>query len=437
MSDPIEKTAVEWKEQGNILFKNQQFKQAVELYTKAIELEANATFYSNRAAAHLNDNQFKLSLQDCLTASSLDPTMIKAFFRAARCQMHLGNLDEAMLNLKQLESMALKTLVHKKEIKKEMLEITLLKSKLAEYTEKMAGENFNMALHDIETVMIILDPKLSGSGLQNSISRVDTNQCKKIPVKWSLLRAETLLSLWDANEAGQVARMILRSDSRNCEAIYLVAKSMYMLESHSIATINQYLSTALNYDPDNKNARTLFKLIKKLEALKNSGNDAYKCGDWAGALMIYDEFLLLNQTGAITKAKVLSNRAIVSSKMERYSEVIQDCEDAISIVDRINFPKDFLSEEPISNEDRSQCAHQALYSKLILRRADAYTKTERFEEAVRDYETAAALEDSRGIYVSLICRDSGCNPTSKKTSSNVEEERLLQSFGSREKCHSL
>lgn len=36
----------------------------------------------------------------------------------------------------------------------------------------------------------------------------------------------------------------------------------------------------------------------------------------------------------------------------------------------------------------------ALYLKLYLRRADAYTKLEKFEEAVRDYTTALAMNPS-------------------------------------------
>lgn len=131
-----------------------------------------------------------------------------------------------------------------------------------------------------------------------------------------MYRAEALFGLWDANEAGQIARSILRTDSKNSEAIYIVAKSMYFLESHPIATINQYLSTALNFDPDNKNARTLFKLAKRLEAIKQKGNGAYKDADWNSALEAYNEFCAEDPFGAITRAKVLSNRAIIYSKVQ-------------------------------------------------------------------------------------------------------------------------
>ena len=155
-----------------------------------------------------------------------------------------------------------------------------------------------------------------------------------------LFRAEALLGLWDANEAGQISRAILKVDSKNAEAIYIVAKSMYLLESHPIATINQYLSTALSFDPDNKNARTLFKLAKKLEATKLKGNEAYKNQEWDSALEAYNDFCVQDIYGAITKAKVLSNRAIVFAKLANHQNVINDSKEALEI--RIEYLHDLF-----------------------------------------------------------------------------------------------
>ncbi len=219
-----------------------------------------------------------------------------------------------------------------------------------------------------------------------------------------------MIGVWDVNEAGQIARAILRGESKNAEAIYVVAKSMYMLESHPIATINQYLSTALSFDPDNKNARILFKSAKKLEAIKIIGNDAFKANDLEAALVAYNDFFAQNPYDGITKAKVLSNRAIVYSKMSKHSSAIDDSTSAIEILDKINFPKDFHEGSPVSNEDRQNSPHVSLYNKNFLRRAASFTQQERFEEAVRDYEQASAIDPSnRGfITCSYIFRTSKC-----------------------------
>lgn len=207
------------------------------------------------------------------------------------------------------------------------------------------------------------------------------------------------MGLWDANEAGQIARAILRIDSKNSEAIYIVAKSMYLLESHPIATINQYLSTALSFDPDNKNARTLFKLAKKLEAIKVQGNEAYKNSDWDAALEAYNEFCSQDIYGAITRAKVLSNRAIVYAKLANHDLILKDCKESLEILDKLNFPNESFKGETVSNDDRSNTPHQSLYVKILLRRADTYNKTDEFESSLRDYESAKAVDPSnRGLF---------------------------------------
>jgi DnaJ homolog subfamily C member 7 len=139
----------------------------------------------------------------------------------------------------------------------------------------------------------------------------------RIPIKWRLMRAEILIDLKDCHEAGQVALSILRmpAESKNSEAIYIRAKTMYMLDSHPIATINQFLSTGLQYDPDNKNARILFKHIKKLEKLKDVGNEYFKAGDWENAIINYSAYIENDPKGGAIKAKIYSNRAIVYNRV--------------------------------------------------------------------------------------------------------------------------
>ena len=132
-------TAEQWKEKGNILFKSSSFRDAAELYTKAIEVSPEVpTYWSNRAAAYLNDSQFKLSLNDSLQALKLDPLLVKAFFRAAKAQVHLGNLEDAAAQLSNLKEALSKSGMSPKTIQshlatssKDMAEVTLLQSKVS------------------------------------------------------------------------------------------------------------------------------------------------------------------------------------------------------------------------------------------------------------------------------------------------------------------
>ncbi|KAK0587435.1 hypothetical protein LWI29_022778 [Acer saccharum] len=61
------------KEKGNQAFKDKQWQKAIGFYTEAIKLTGNnATYYSNRAAAHLEQGSFLQAEADCTKAISLD-----------------------------------------------------------------------------------------------------------------------------------------------------------------------------------------------------------------------------------------------------------------------------------------------------------------------------------------------------------------------------
>ncbi|KAJ3329253.1 hypothetical protein HDU91_003904, partial [Kappamyces sp. JEL0680] len=171
------------------------------------------TFYNNRAAAHINNNQFKAALSDCLTCLRLDSSQVKAYFRAAKCQVHLGNLDDALdqINalLAELERVRLaegglpsKTVIaHRATANKELAEIKLLTQKIEEYKRAMSGGQHYEALQAIENAMVLVDPSLAGSGLPNcmsscrshvAISAVDTARMSKISHKWWVASAHVV-----------------------------------------------------------------------------------------------------------------------------------------------------------------------------------------------------------------------------------------------------
>lgn len=84
--------ALEFKNEGNAHIKKQEYPAAIDLYTKAIELDATQSIYfSNRALAHLKLDNFQSSLSDCDTALALDPKNFKAYHR--RGLAHIGLLQ--------------------------------------------------------------------------------------------------------------------------------------------------------------------------------------------------------------------------------------------------------------------------------------------------------------------------------------------------------
>ncbi|KAI3402545.2 PPT1 [Candida oxycetoniae] len=93
--------AVKLKDQGNQYLKENKYEEAIESYTKAIELDSeNAIFYSNRAQAHIKMESFGSAIQDCDAAISLDPNFMKAYYRKGVAQMAILKTKQAQQNFK-------------------------------------------------------------------------------------------------------------------------------------------------------------------------------------------------------------------------------------------------------------------------------------------------------------------------------------------------
>ena len=70
------------KTEGNNLMRTEKFVDALEMYSKAIELDGgNPVFYCNRAAAHSKMNNHHLAIEDCQRAIDMDPSYSKAYGR--------------------------------------------------------------------------------------------------------------------------------------------------------------------------------------------------------------------------------------------------------------------------------------------------------------------------------------------------------------------
>lgn len=92
--------ALDFKNEGNIFIKKQDYAKAVDLYTRAIELDENHSIYfSNRALAHLKLDNFQSSLNDCEKALTLDPTNLKAHHRRGLAYIGLLEFKKARADL--------------------------------------------------------------------------------------------------------------------------------------------------------------------------------------------------------------------------------------------------------------------------------------------------------------------------------------------------
>ncbi|XP_017275866.1 tetratricopeptide repeat protein 4 [Kryptolebias marmoratus] len=96
-----EELAKSLKDEGNVYFKEKNYKQAVVSYTAALkkkcgDQELNAVLLTNRAASHFYLGNMRSALNDAAAAKKIKPDHLKALIRGAQCCIELRNFAEAI-----------------------------------------------------------------------------------------------------------------------------------------------------------------------------------------------------------------------------------------------------------------------------------------------------------------------------------------------------
>lgn len=107
MSSPLER-AEKFKDNGNVAFKNGDWIEAIEMYSKAIEAICDpdsknvAIYLKNRAAAYLKLNKFEEALEDCENSLKNAPGDPKALYRRCQALESLERYEEAYRDATQI-----------------------------------------------------------------------------------------------------------------------------------------------------------------------------------------------------------------------------------------------------------------------------------------------------------------------------------------------
>ena len=89
--------AEEKKAEGNLHYRNQDYRKALACYSRAIELCPESTaYYGNRAACRIMMGLYHDALQDARDSVRLDQTFAKGYVRIAKCCLALGDSAAAL-----------------------------------------------------------------------------------------------------------------------------------------------------------------------------------------------------------------------------------------------------------------------------------------------------------------------------------------------------
>lgn len=94
--------AEKFKAQGNALFKEKKYEEAIKQYNKAITLDPeNASYYSNRAAAWSLKGNHDSALADANKCIQKDPNFVKGYSRKGKAYFDMGKMAEAEESYKE------------------------------------------------------------------------------------------------------------------------------------------------------------------------------------------------------------------------------------------------------------------------------------------------------------------------------------------------
>ncbi|KAI8880169.1 TPR-like protein [Backusella circina FSU 941] len=344
----------EIKSQANEQYKLGNYQHAVGLYTQAIEASPEtSTYYNNRAAAFVMLKNYSEAANDCRIATQLDPTNGKAFLRAGKCQLNMGNLEEAGRQYHSaLEIESSKTLARR------------------DYNHLQHVYNY---LAQVDTFMKNNQFGLARNSLDRAISFVDSDI---LPTKWRMMQAECALGEKNYSEASRIVNSLVRLNSQNPDALYLRARVFYGQGDN--AKVVAHCVEALRFDPDFTKARTLLKTARAIDKKKEEGNIAFKAGRLDEAYEAYTAALEMDPENMHMNSRLYSNRAAVLQKQKKFQDALLDCNRSIELDDE--------------------------FTKIYSRRAGCYMETEQYEEAVRDYQKLVEIDGSNREYHKLLRR---------------------------------
>ncbi|CAG8537095.1 10334_t:CDS:10 [Funneliformis caledonium] len=325
-------SAEEFKSQGNKSFAAKDYDKAIELFTKAIDLDpSNHVLYSNRSASYASLKKYDKALEDANKTVELKKDWAKGYSRKGAALHGLGKLEEA------------------RETYQEGLRYEPNNAQLKKALEEVESSPPSKIFPDDVLVKIALNPQLRSyldqpdfvekiKSIQNDSKQLNTH------LQDPRIRDVFMYILTGATNPSSGSR-----DSPEPE------------EPKPREEKKPDPEPQTRDIPDEKSEEELKKEAANKE--KDLGNAAYKKREFEEALRYYDKAWELDNTNAL----ILTNKAAVLFEQEKYEECIKVCEEAIDV-------------------GREHRADFKLIARAYGRIGNAYHKLGRLDDAIKYYQ---------------------------------------------------
>ncbi|KAL6845037.1 hypothetical protein ACP4OV_025210 [Aristida adscensionis] len=436
-------TCETWRTSGNQAYANGHYATAEDYYTRGINSishhgasghcsRALMLCYSNRAATRMSLGMLREALQDCLVATSIDPSFLKAKVRAANCQLALGYLEDASrsytscLNGKSSSSdpkMLAEASDGLERVKRVADWIAQSKELLKSKTSPEAAAALELISNALglsprsDSLMKMKAKALMTCWIYHIFANGNGGSPGQQPTSLlglalegpaqliSLRRYEEVIQLCQesANLAERKSalcntngeqRNSIDSERAECSGRnwrpYLICKSYFLLgrleEALDFLKKHEEVTHVKQSDESTcKKCTSLSATIEQLLSLKASGNESFQAGKYLDAVEQYSAALARNSESRPFSAVCFCNRAAAYQALGQVTDAIADC--SLAMVLDTNYPK------------------------AISRRATLY-------EMIRDYGQAAS--DVRKL-ISLLEKKVNKSGVSPKVSSKYSD----------------
>ncbi|TFK37408.1 hypothetical protein BDQ12DRAFT_705873 [Crucibulum laeve] len=354
--EDVTQRAEKVKERGNVAFKAGRYGEAIDLYTEAIQLNPlEPSYLTNRAASYMAIKRFRLALEDCQMAASLQSASPspKTLLRLARCQLALGSSTPASSTIRSILS-----------IEPRNTQAIQLRDKI------QVLENH---VKTFETARGRKDWGLARLALDKCLQAIE-GEGGEIPAEWRIWRIELELARGNWDAANSAANDALRSNAQSPDILTL--RGLVLFLCGKLPQAQQHAQSALRLDPGYEPARRLWKRAKEIERLKDEGNTAFKSGKLQEAVDKYTLALELigeaegEGKGGQIRATLLSNRATTLLKLNKHTEALVDTDASLNL-----FPTSY---------------------KALRTRARIHLHLEKYDEAVSDFKSAIQQAGTEG-----------------------------------------
>jgi len=98
------------KEEGNALYKDGKFPDAIVVYTRGLQVattdEEKIALLNNRAACHFQDRNFRQAISDASEVLTMDENNVKALLRRGTAYENIEKIEPAIADLKKLQEIS-------------------------------------------------------------------------------------------------------------------------------------------------------------------------------------------------------------------------------------------------------------------------------------------------------------------------------------------